>query len=295
MWYNTKKQTGIEECYMKYNGTAILTDLDGTLFNSQGLVSEDDRAAIADYIAQGGLFGVATGREPGNARVHLPELPMNAPSIVLNGAAIFDFEKKRYLNYVLMDQEAALQVIRHCRSLSLPLDIQVYTTEGIFYATPLETADPGFLRIHQPTQYLELEKLQEKDWMKVVLLEREKDALQWMASFLEESGLDRKISIVEGTTDVVKIGKYQELLPAGINKGSGMELVRRLPEYAYRTIFAVGDYWNDMELLQAADAACAPSNAIEEVKAISNFVLPSHNDSAIAWLIRKVIPEIGKA
>ncbi len=34
---------------MKYENTAILTDLDGTLFNSQGLVSDEDRAAIADY------------------------------------------------------------------------------------------------------------------------------------------------------------------------------------------------------------------------------------------------------
>ena len=278
---------------MQHSRTAVLTDLDGTLFNSQGLVSNEDRAAIAEYIAQGGLFGVATGREPGNARVHLPELPMNAPSIVLNGAAVYDFERKRYLNYVLLDQEAALQVIRHCKSLALPLDIQVYTTEGIFYATPLETADPGFLRIHQPTSYLELTELQEKAWMKVVLLEREKDALREMVSFLKESGLERQISIVEGTTDVVKIGKYQELLPAGINKGSGVELVRSLPDYTGRTIFAVGDYWNDMELLQAADVACAPSNAIDEVKAISQAILPSHNESAIAWLIREVIPHMG--
>lgn len=77
---------------MDYRDTVILTDLDGTLFNSQGLVSKEDRAAISAYIQQGGLFGVATGREPGNARVHLPDLPINAPSIVLNGAAVFDFE-----------------------------------------------------------------------------------------------------------------------------------------------------------------------------------------------------------
>ena len=277
---------------MLLNKTAVLTDLDGTLFNSQGLVSREDREAIAAYIEQGGLFGVATGREPGNARLHLPELPMNAPSIVLNGAAVFDFRRDQYLNYILLDREAGLQVIRECQRLCLPVDIQVYTTEGIFYATPLETADPGFLRIHQPTSYLGMEELQRKDWMKVVLLEREKDALQAMVSFIMQSGLDRKLSIVEGTTDVVKIGKYQELIPAGINKGSGMKLVRRLPDYADRTIFAVGDYWNDVELLQASDVACAPSNAIEEVRAISRCVLPSHNESAIAWLIREVIPSL---
>ena len=36
---------------MKYENTAILTDLDGTLFNSQGLVSDEDRAAIARCVA----------------------------------------------------------------------------------------------------------------------------------------------------------------------------------------------------------------------------------------------------
>ena len=35
---------------MKYENTAILTDLDGTLFNSQGIVSAEARTAIAAYI-----------------------------------------------------------------------------------------------------------------------------------------------------------------------------------------------------------------------------------------------------
>ena len=275
---------------MKYENTAILTDLDGTLFNSQGLVSDEDRAAIDEYIRQGGLFGVATGREPHNARLHLPELPMNAPSIVLNGAAIYDFLTERYLSSVLMDQTAALQVLEHCRQLQLPLDVQIYTTEGIFYATPLETADPGFLRIHQPTSFQTMDCLVTKKWMKVVLLEREKDALESMVSYLRATGLGQKISLVEGTTDVVKIGKYQELLPANINKGTGIALLRNLPEYAGRKVFAVGDYWNDMELLREADIPCAPENAIAAVKAASSFVLPSHNDNPITWLIRKVIP-----
>ena len=275
---------------MRYEDTVILTDLDGTLFNSQGLVSTENRAAISEYINQGGLFGVATGREPHNARLHLPNLPMNAPSIVLNGAAIYDFLDERYLSSVLIDQAAARQVLEHCRNLQLPLDVQIYTTEGIYYATPLETADPGFLRIHQPTSFQPMDCLVAKKWMKVVLLEREKDALESMVSYLQSSGLYRKISLVEGTTDVVKIGKYQELLPANINKGTGVSLLRDLPEYSGRSIIAVGDYWNDMELLQTADIPCAPENAIPEVKAVSKFVLPSHNESAIAWLIRKTIP-----
>ena len=52
---------------MRYEKTVILTDLDGTLFNSHGLVSKEDRAAIADYMARA-LWGghrERTGKRPG--------------------------------------------------------------------------------------------------------------------------------------------------------------------------------------------------------------------------------------
>lgn len=276
---------------MRYDRAVILTDLDGTLFSSSGQVSADDRAAIQEFIDGGGLFAVATGREPHNARLHLPGVPLNGPSIVLNGAAMYDFVRERYLNTILMDKEAAADVLRFCQRSGLPLDQQVYTTEGILYASPLEIADPGFLRIHQPTDYVPLDRLLEKEWIKFVLLEREAEALAPMRAYLKQKGYDRRLSLVEGTTDVVKIGKYQELLPMGINKGTAMAALRQLPVYEGRTLFAVGDYWNDMELLRAADVPCAPENAIDEIKAVCRHVLPSHNDSAVTALIRGVVPE----
>ena len=277
---------------MRYDRAAILTDLDGTLFNSKGEVSKEDRAAIRAFIAGGGLFAVGTGREPHNARRHLPDVPLNGPSIVLNGAAIYDFVHRRYVSSIPMDKAAAKDVLEHCQNEGWPLDLQVYTTDGIYYASPLEIADPGFLRIHQPTIYQPMDKLLDKVWIKTVLLEREVDALAPMRAYLKEKGYDKRLALVEGTTDVVKVGKYQELLPKDVNKGTGMAAVRQLSVYAGRTLFAVGDYWNDVELLQAADVPCCPENAIDEVKALCAHILPSHNDSTLAALIRDVLPTL---
>lgn len=274
---------------MRFDHAAILTDLDGTLFNSNGEVSRDDRAAIREFTDRGGLFAIATGREPHNARRFLPDLPINGPSIVLNGAAVYDFTREQYPDTVLIDKEAALDVLLFCQQQGLPLDQQVYTTEGIFYASPLDVADPGFLRIHQPTSCLPLTELAGKDWFKLVLLERELDALAPMRAYLKQAEYDHRLSLVEGTTDVVKVGKYQELLPLGVHKGTGMAAIRRLPVYAGRTLFAVGDYWNDMELLQSADVPCAPGNAIEEIKSVCAHILTSHNASPIADLIHRII------
>ena len=277
---------------MRYDQAAILTDLDGTLFNSRGEVTQANRAAIRAFIAGGGLFAVATGREPRNARRHLPDVPLNGPSICLNGAAVYDFVHRKYISAIPMDVAAAQDVLLHCLEAGWPLDLQVYTTDGIYYASPLDVADPEFLRIHQPTTRLPMEELLQKTWIKTVLLEREVDALALMRAYLKEKGYEKRLSLVEGTTDVVKVGKYQELLPPAVPKGTGVAAIRQLPVYAGRTLIAVGDYWNDMELLQAADVACCPANAIDEVKAVCAHVLPSHNDDALAALIRDVVPAL---
>ena len=277
---------------MRYDQAAILTDLDGTLFDSRGEVSKETRAAIREFIAGGGLFAASTGREPRNARRHLPDVPLNGPSICLNGAAVYDFVHRRYVSAIPMDMDAARDVLLHCLEMDWPLDLQVYTTDGIYYASPLDVADPEFLRIHQPTTCLPMDQLLQKTWIKTVFLERVVDALALMRSYLKEKGYDERLSLVEGTTDVVKIGKYQELLPRNVNKGTGVAALRKLPVYAGRTLIAVGDYWNDMELLEAADIPCCPENAIPEVKAVSAHVLPSHNDDCLAALIRDLIPRL---
>ena len=62
---------------MRYDRAIILTDLDGTLFNSSGVVSPDDRSAIRAFVDGGGLFAIASGREPHNALLHLRDIPLN--------------------------------------------------------------------------------------------------------------------------------------------------------------------------------------------------------------------------
>ncbi len=278
---------------MRYDRAAILSDLDGTLFNSRGEVSPADRAAIREFQSRGGIFTVATGRAPSNAGMYLPDLDLNGPGIVLNGAGIFDFESRRYLHTVRIDRQAAEDTLRYCLSAGLPLDLQVYTTDGIFYASPTETAQPEFLRIHQPTCFLPMDLLHEKEWLKTLLLERSPGALAPMRAYLKRMGYDRRLSLVEGTTDVVHVGEYEELLPLHVHKGSAVGVLRTLDAYQGRVLFAAGDYLNDLEMLRAVDVPCAPASAIPEVRQICRWILPSNNESPIAALIRRLreLPE----
>ncbi|MEE1329409.1 MAG: HAD hydrolase family protein, partial [Oscillospiraceae bacterium] len=71
---------------MKYDKIALFTDLDGTLLNGRRQVSDENLQALARFTAEGGLFGISTGRAPSNALDVLPPLPINTWSVFLNGA-----------------------------------------------------------------------------------------------------------------------------------------------------------------------------------------------------------------
>ena len=135
------------------------------------------------------------------------------------------------------------------------------------------------------------EELAGADWIKLLIFgpEAEQKAAEAM---LCARGLDRAFEIMQGTTDIVRDAKYFELLPAGVNKGTGVRTVRALPETAGRKILCVGDYWNDAAMLREADVSFAPENAIGEIRAMADHVVPDNNSDAVAHIITDWIPRL---
>ena len=75
------------------------------------------------------------------------------------------------------------------------------------------------------------------------------------------------------------------------NVSKGMRISYMKEYYAAKGIpslkvFAIGDYENDIDMLNKADKAFCPSNAIPEVKAICDHVVCDHDEGAIADMIQ---------
>lgn len=271
--------------------TILYSDLDGTLFSSAGLVSAENRAAIAAYIDQGGMFAIATGREPANALQFIGDLPQNAPAVVVNGCGVYDFAREEYLRCWFLDRERLLPFLRELLADFPDLELQAYTERGIRYCTPEETAHPQLLAMHRPCVFTTLDALTGASFLKCFLYAPAAQEKRLMARLREgeAAGLFRH---VPGTTDVGGPITYHELLPADASKGSAIRWLRDLPALRGRTILAAGDFWNDYELLEAADVAVAPANAIDEIKAICGFVTVSNNEHVIQHILEDIVPAL---
>lgn len=87
----------------KFNGLLLVSDFDNTLvYTEEALqkcvdmppVSDENRAAIEYFMANGGIFSVATGRAKPAFETVVDGIPMNGPTVLFNGAAIYDFPQK---------------------------------------------------------------------------------------------------------------------------------------------------------------------------------------------------------
>ena len=99
----------------RFDNVLLVSDFDNTLiYTEESLLKgipipplpERNRAALERFMAEGGRFTVATGRALAAFVKYAPLVPMNAPAVVCNGAAIYDFEKGEYLETAMLDGQA---------------------------------------------------------------------------------------------------------------------------------------------------------------------------------------------
>ena len=262
---------------MKYANRILLSDIDGTLLDSRGKLSKRNRAAIEYFIAEGGRFGIATGRGVKNAAVALPDIPVNFHSIFLNGSLLYHPETEEVVQTVLLDQARILPVVQTSLSIEPTISMQVYTPLDGYFVSEERHTDKVFVKEHAPYGFAELDAVTGYNWTKV-LFNGTPEQLKWVEGHvapLKAQGL---------VDSVYSCPYYYEVLPAGSNKGTMVKHIQRT-KGKDDIVYAVGNYYNDAEMIQAADVGFFTENAPDDLKAISDGVCPSCDQDAIADVI----------
>lgn len=265
----------------KYEGKILLSDIDGTLLNTESTLSLKNAEAIRHFVDEGGKFGIATGRSLTNALSFLENIPINGYCILGNGGLLYDFETQTYLEeYGIIKKETDC-FLQRCLKERPQIGIQIYGRDMGYIVSKKELANPEVVKDHHPVQFACVNDVADVNWIKILFFGTEED-IEWLE---KESIYLEKNKIVDRVRSSVT---YYEFLPVNVNKGTMLNRLRRYTNKNH-TIYAVGDYYNDIEMIKQADVGIAMGNAPDLVKTCADYICKDCNQSAIAEVINCII------
>lgn len=258
----------------KFEKVLIASDFDGTLKNDEGIITSDVREKIAYFISEGGYFTVCTGRTYQGFHLYDPTY-INAPVLLTNGSTAYDYEKGEIAYFDGITAEKGIPLVRAIMENFPDVSIEMYPFDDTYAINLDDTSHRHFTSQDIPYKVIEDPSQAKFPWGKLMFAAG-RQSLE-IQQFMRENFDD---PIFLPTTE-----GYIEVIKKGTNKGVGLLSLADKLGVPHERTFAVGDGYNDIEMLIAAKAGFVPENGSSEALEHADYVVRSNNDGAVANVI----------
>lgn len=258
----------------------VVSDLDGTLIGPDGLIPKRNLEAITRFQGMGGHFTLATGRSLASSLAYVSAVLPNSPGILLNGTVVYDFHRRQVSVLSPMSGDTVKDYISLICDHFPGIGVEVFSAEGVGVLRENDFLN-GRPRGERKGSSECVDFFDGRPLCKV-LFSGEAELIGRVASF---AGIFRHSEV----QFVLSSENYLEMVPSGVNKGTGLKKVIELCGFSRDNVYAIGDYYNDTELLESSGFAAVPENAPDPLKSNADLVVCGCAAGAVADLIAYII------
>lgn len=249
---------------MKKTPWVVFSDLDGTLGIEGRQIPLRNRQAIRRFVEKGGQFGICTGRSPDSAREFLQDIPVNAPSVVNGGCALYNFDTGELTQEKLLPESSLLPAERLAEEF--PESSLVVVNRRGYWQIPKGGMEP---RYPEAT----LDSL-ERPFYRIILMappeQTEVIARRAREQFIPGVRIERTAP------------DFVEIMNEDAGKLEALERLCRVNGLPLERVAFIGDFYNDLELMRHAGLSACVSEAPREVQSQCALVLSGCMDGAVA-------------
>lgn len=260
---------------LPFEGILLVSDMDKTLITEKFEVPQRNIEAINRFIEKGGRFSLATGRAASSAAKYLSKVKTNAPSILSNGASIYDFNTKKLLWNTHLPQSAE-ELLRVLLKKFPDIGVEVYHDEGIYIVRNSQWTQRHIINEGFDYTITDIENVPH-DWQKI-LLAGDNARLHEVDNYISSINHDGFYFVFSNTM-------YYEALPADVSKGTTLHRLAGILNISPEKTVGIGDYYNDIELVKMAGFGVTVEGAPKELLDIAKFVTGPCQKGAVADLI----------
>lgn len=267
-----------------------VTDLDGTLLNSNKEVSKNSQEILNKLIKEGLEFTVATARTPATVVDILKGIDIKLPVILMNGVATYDIYENKYLDLKDMKKDNALKIFKMLKDNKRSAFVYgirnnelcvyhqdfAYDSEYNFYKERCTKKLKKFIKVD------EYEDLVESNDIINILIFDTLDNIKNMYNSLRD--LDE--ITCNYYEDIYEKGSYfLEIYSSEASKANAIKSLSHVRKDD--KIICFGDNINDIPMFIASNEGYAVKNSVSELKNIATDVIDGNNEDAVAKFIEK--------
>lgn len=261
----------------------IAMDVDGTLYDRPGTISEVNLAALHAAQQKGVVVAIATGRTPANMLMSTRELGLYCPVVGSNGTHVVDENNSLLFEYV-MDSAAAQEA--QYRLSHLDTEYNVVTADTLC----MSRADNSY-------------KLNTEECAKLASYGQQclfgpenaaacaKGRVNKMFAYncRDIEDVRRALSDIPGIY-LSRSGKDNvEIMPVGADKALGVRALARHFGIDMGDVMTMGDEMNDLEMIRAAGWGVAMGNAVPALKKEACYVTEHCHDHGVSCAIWRYV------
>jgi len=279
----------------------LALDLDGTLLNSRGEITSRTRETLAKARTRGVKVALVTGRRFRDARPLALELGVDVPVIAHNGALTKHAQTQELVGMMPLPVSAARDALKIGRQMNADLLVSDECNgRGIMVYDHFSGDNPALLR------YVEWAKRVHGDddqngVLEVASLEEYLDHDPIHVAFSGHCAPMAGLELVlhrelAGKVKIFRTAYPQmdftllDLVHPQASKGVGVSLAAQELGISWRDVLAIGDNFNDLEMLRFAGIGVVMGNADPELRQLPNFYTTASNDNdGVAQAIEKFI------
>lgn len=281
----------------------ITIDIDGTLLNCYGEVTEKNKQAINMALKKNIDVVLASGRMPKAILPIANEINANKYIISGNGATIYDIQKDETIYNSYMSKKKILEIIDICEKNSMFYN--VYTNNAIltkslnynilyYYAENKKNPDDKKIKINILNDiYDYVQKYEGDDFLKITICDSDEMIFKRIMNRLREIKNVDVLEVSHMSKKIIKYGSeeieisyfYTEITNENVNKWSAIEKLMQILNVTKEEIISIGDNINDKEMVLNAGLGIVTANSSPEMKKIAKEVVASNNESGVAEAI----------
>ncbi len=259
-------------------------DLDGTLFDSQKRISDENKKAILAAKEKGCKIVIASGRPIHGIVTVLEELQLFRQDdyvICYNGAKVFTTLDGNCIYDSVISGKDVKELYQEAKRLNVFIHA-FRKNEQLITPQHNPYTDVEMKINHIDAVLYDFDAIKDDDeFLKCMLVAAEHDITRAMNE-LDQKFYDR-YSVVRSS----KI--FLEFLNKTTHKGSALKALANYLDLDIQETMAIGDAGNDLEMIKTAGIGVAMENAFEEVKKVADFITTSNEQDGVANAIKRFI------